>query len=88
MVQVPLGELLQLIARVLRASQPAAHGEEGIAAVLPQLHAEVLQLLAVVAKGVGRRILPYAASLGEMLRVAVCRSVSPSPSFSATRYAH
>ena len=76
LVQVPLGELVQLIAQVLRVSQPAAHGEEGIAAVLPTLHTEVLQLLAVVAKAVGRRLLPFAASLGEMLRVAICRPVS------------
>lgn len=75
LVQVPLGELVQLISQVLRVSQPAAHGEEGIAAVLPTLHAEVLQLLAVVAKAVGRRLLPFAASLGEMLRVAICRPV-------------
>lgn len=76
LVQVPLGELIQLISRVLRVSQPASHGEEGKAAVLPKLHAEVLQLLGAVAKAVGRRLLPFAASLGEMLRVAICRPVS------------
>jgi hypothetical protein len=79
LVQVPLGELLQLVSQVLRVSQPAAHGEEGIATVLPKLHAEVLQLLAVVAKAVGRRLLPFAASLGEMLRVAICRPVRINP---------
>ena len=76
LVQVPLGDLIQLISRVLRVSQPAAHGEEGKATVLPKLHAEVLRLLGVVAKAAGRRLLPFAASLGEMLRVAICRPVS------------
>eukprot|EP01047_Picozoa_sp_COSAG01_P010656 COSAG01_NODE_456_length_16789_cov_58.288556_2_plen_914_part_00 len=74
MVQVPLGELVQIIDRVMSTSQVSLYGQEGTAAALPQFHAEMLRLLTAIISAVGRRLLPFANTIGDLLRVAISRS--------------
>jgi hypothetical protein len=73
---VPIGEMVTLIYRTMRVSQLEDTGVEGAAALLPQLHTEMLRLLAALAASLGRRLLPFASTLGNLLRIAIARPCS------------
>ena len=72
-VLVPVGSILQMLFRILQVTDVGSVGAS-ISAMVPRLHVDALKLLGAVVTCAGRRMLPFASTLGELLSLCIGRS--------------